>query len=171
MITSNPMREPTGKVNAQTDAPGSGLSRIRGMERDDLPGVLAIERENYQYPWGEGIFRDCMRVGYYCRVLVLDEELLGYGILSVIAGEAHILNICISKKLHRHGLGQKMLDHLVSLARKSSAVIVFLEVRPTNTGAIALYRANGFDQIGVRKKYYASRQGREDALVLALQFS
>lgn len=144
---------------------------IRGMNHTDLSRVVAIERENYDYPWGGAIFRDCLRVGYYCRVHTLEDHVVGYGILSVAAGEAHIMNICIAQDFHRRGYGQKMLNHLLLLAGKSNVTITYLEVRPTNKGAISLYYANGFEQIGVRKKYYAAKHGREDALVLARHFT
>ena len=68
---------------------------IRPMHELDVPVIVAIERAAYQFPWSEGIFRDCLRVGYVCRVVDVDGDMGGYGIMSVGAGEAHILNVCI----------------------------------------------------------------------------
>lgn len=154
-VASNP--EPVVPVGA----------KFRGMSLADLPTIVAMERENYDYPWGEGIFRDCLRAGYHCRVQLVGDQPVAYGILAVAAGEAHVLNICVAGNRHRQGYGQNMVGHLLDIARKCNVSIAYLEVRPSNHGAIRLYQANGFSKIGVRKKYYAASNGREDALVLA----
>ena len=140
--------------------------RVRAMLRDDLDRVLDIERASYGFPWSEGIFRDCLRVGYECRVLVRDEEVIGYGIVSALVREAHILNICLDVAYRRLGLGRRLLEHLLAVAARKDVRDVFLEVRPSNTAALMLYRAFGFDVVGRRSDYYRSPEGREDALVL-----
>ena len=70
--------------------------RIRPMTEADVSEVFTIERASYQFPWSEGIFRDCLRVGYVCRVLTLESQVIGYGVMSVGAGEAHVLNLCVA---------------------------------------------------------------------------
>jgi [ribosomal protein S18]-alanine N-acetyltransferase len=132
----------------------------------DVSTVVAIERLAYQFPWSEGIFRDCLRVGYVCRVVDIGSELAGYGIMSVGAGEAHILNLCIRDPLRCRGLGRKLLNFLLDRARAAGMQDAYLEVRPTNTNAIRLYLAMGFEQVGVRRGYYQAAVGREDAAVL-----
>jgi len=150
----------------------SGLPRIvrmRGMMPGDLSSVAAVERASYAFPWSEGIFRDCLRVGYLCRVAEVDGEIAGYGIVAHGAGEAHLLNLCVRADLRGRGLGRRMLQLLVERSRQSGVEAVFLEVRPSNPGAIALYRSAGFVQVGLRKGYYQAAGGREDALVLKLE--
>jgi len=147
---------------------------IRPMREADLPVVAALERSAYQFPWTEGIFRDCLRVGYVCRVIELGgageaARVIGYGILSVGAGEAHILNLCIAGELRCRGFGRLMLSHLIERAQGFGARDAFLEVRPSNTIAIRLYQSMGFEQIGVRRGYYQATAGREDAVVLKLE--
>ena len=93
---------------------------------------------------------------------------MGYCILSMAVGEAHVLNICVAPAEQGQGIGRKMLEHLIETAR-GRAETMFLEVRPSNTVAIALYEDMGFNEIGVRKGYYQSEHGREDGLMLALQ--
>ena len=83
---------------------------VRPMNELDIPLVVAIERSAYQFPWSEGIFRDCVRVGYVCRVLDVGGEMGGYGIMSVGAGEAHILNVCIREEFRCRGFARKMLQ-------------------------------------------------------------
>jgi ribosomal-protein-alanine N-acetyltransferase len=146
----------------------SAKATIRPMRTDDVLEVVAIERGAYQFPWSEGIFRDCLRVGYVCRVVVAGEEVLGYGVMSVGAGEAHILNLCIAEGHRCGGLGRQLLRSLVECAGDAGAAEAFLEVRPSNTTAIRLYLALGFAQVGMRRGYYQAVNGREDAAVLKL---
>ncbi|MDI1231074.1 MAG: ribosomal protein S18-alanine N-acetyltransferase [Methylobacter sp.] len=144
------------------------LMRLRKMRSSDLPGVMAIERANYHAPWGEDIFRDCFKANYSCWVCEENDTVLGYSILSISVGEAHVLNICVAAAEQGQGIGRKMLQNLIETAR-GRAETMFLEVRPSNTAAIALYEDMGFNEIGIRKGYYPAENGREDALMLALQ--
>jgi ribosomal-protein-alanine N-acetyltransferase len=143
------------------------VPQIRPMRLDDLPAVLAIEVRAYAYPWTEAIFKDCLRAGYSLWVLDGALGMLGYGVLSAAAGEAHILNLCVDPAHQGSGLGRRLLNRMVDLARWHQAERVFLEVRPSNSRAIALYHRAGFCEIGNRPNYYPGRNGREDAVVMA----
>jgi len=138
------------------------------MNEADVAAVVALESASYQFPWSEGIFRDCLRVGYLCRVVELAGDVIGYGIMSMGAGEAHILNLCVRVELRSRGIGRQVLAHLLARARSAGMLEAFLEVRPTNTAAIRLYQAAGFEQVGIRRGYYQAPGGREDAAVLKL---
>ncbi|MGI9234500.1 MAG: ribosomal protein S18-alanine N-acetyltransferase [Woeseiaceae bacterium] len=137
------------------------------MKHDDLAMVSDIERRSYEFPWSHGVFRDCLLAGYRSTVLIRDDRVAGYGILSIAAGEAHILNLCIDPKFRSMGYGERLLDTLLSHARATSVREVLLEVRPSNTTALALYRKKGFFQVANRPAYYQSHEGREDAAVLS----
>src|SRR5215469_1435297 len=139
---------------------------MRVMRDADVPEVVVIERSSYQFPWSEGIFRDCLRVGYTCRVAAVGREVAGYGVMSVGAGEAHILNLCVAEAFRCRGLGKRLLTLLVERAAAAGMGEAFLEVRPSNTAAIRLYLAAGFEQVGMRRGYYQAMTGREDAAVL-----
>ncbi len=139
---------------------------IRPMHELDIPVIVAIERAAYQFPWSEGIFRDCLRVGYVCRVVDVGGELAGYGIMSVGAGEAHILDVCIRDEYRCRGFARKILLYLLDRARTAGMYEAFLEVRPSNIAAARLYHSLGFEQVGVRRGYYQATVGREDAAVL-----
>jgi [ribosomal protein S18]-alanine N-acetyltransferase len=141
---------------------------IRPMVEPDVTGVIAVERASYQFPWSEGIFRDCLRVGYVCRVVTLNETIIGYGVMSVGAGEAHILNLCIAELYRCRGVGRRLLTYLVERGAAAGMSEAFLEVRPSNTSAIRLYLSVGFEQVGMRRGYYQAMGGREDAAVLKL---
>jgi ribosomal-protein-alanine N-acetyltransferase len=137
------------------------------MRHEDLGHVSDIERRSYEFPWSHGVFRDCLLAGYQCIVLDRDGDVAGYGILSVAAGEAHILNLCIEPALRSHGYGERLLDEILFRARTASVREIFLEVRPSNTHAIALYKKKGFHQVANRPAYYQAHKGREDAAVFA----
>ena len=145
--------------------------RVRSMLHGDLLHVADIERRSYEFPWNQGIFRDCLLAGYVCIALDVDDDLSGYGILSVAAGEAHILNLCVDQRCRNMGYGERLLNEMLERARGAEVGQVFLEVRPTNTAALSLYHKKGFTQIAKRPDYYQSTDGREDASVLSLKLS
>ena len=136
------------------------------MHELDIPIVVAVEKAAYQFPWSEGIFRDCLRVGYVCRVIAVAGDLAGYGIMSIGAGEAHILNVCVSNQYRCRGYARKILLYLLERSRSAGMLEVFLEVRPSNVAAARLYHSLGFEQVGIRRGYYQATLGREDASVL-----
>ena len=139
---------------------------IRPMMEIDLADIATIEQQSYAFPWSENIFRDCLRVGYTCRALDMAGQIIGYGIMSLGAGEAHILNVCVRDEFRNLGLGRRLLEHLLERAAAAGVSEAFLEVRPSNLAAIRLYQRLGFDQIGIRRGYYQAPDGREDAIVL-----
>jgi ribosomal-protein-alanine N-acetyltransferase len=146
-------------------------SGLRKMTAADVPAVHAIEQAVASGPWGEQLFHDCLKVGYECWVLVDDQAIMGYGILSYAANEAHILQFAIHPDHHRRGLGQKLLQHLLSAAKIHGADEMFLEVRQSNIPAINLYKKYSFVEIGLRKGYYPAEiegQPKEDAITMAL---
>lgn len=143
--------------------------QFRPMRQADIPLVAAMEARAYDFPWTAGIFRDCLGAGYACWVAESADGLLGYGVLSIGADEAHLLNLCVEPTLHGHGLGRRLLKRMVDLARWHMADRIFLEVRPSNPNAIALYASEDFVRIGQRPRYYPAKDGREDAIVMALE--
>lgn len=146
------------------------LVRFRKMDKADLPRVLEIEQLGYNYPWKEPIFHDCLKAAHYdCWVCEdTDDLMLAYCIVSTAVGEATVLNLCIDPKERKQGLGRRFMQHVIDAGKDRKAESVFLEVRPSNTGAIALYESMGFNEIGVRSGYYQTENGeREDAIMMA----
>lgn len=142
---------------------------LRRMQPEDLDAVMAIELASYPFPWTRGIFEDCLRSGYHAWIGEREGAACGYGLLSLGAGEAHVLNLCVASSARRLGLGRLLLGRLLDDAREASAEQVFLEVRPSNREAVALYHDTGFHLIARRPNYYPTRDGREDALVMAME--
>jgi ribosomal-protein-alanine N-acetyltransferase len=143
---------------------------IRPMRQADIDAVTAIEKVTYDFPWSTGIFRDCLLAGYTNLVMDCDGETVGYGIMSIAAGEAHLLNICIVKALRRQGVGGRLLGHMMRMARAAFAERVYLEVRPSNKSAFHMYDSAGFERLGVRENYYKAHGGKEDAVILVHHF-
>ena len=141
---------------------------MRPFSLDDLNEVMAIEKRAYQFPWSAGIFSDCLRVGYCCWVYEEESQIIGYGVMSIAAEEAHILNLTVAPESQRRGIGEKLMKSFMQLARQHEVDMLLLEVRPSNKAAIGLYAKLGFNEISVRKDYYPVAEGREDALILAL---
>jgi ribosomal-protein-alanine N-acetyltransferase len=139
---------------------------VRPMCEDDLPRIHRIELASYDYPWSLGNFRDSMRAGYSVWVREAEGEVIGYYVMMAAAGEAHLLNMTIAPIWRRHGLGRELLEHCLTAAQGHRASCLFLEVRPSNTAALALYHSSGFIDLAVRRDYYPSRNGREDAVIM-----
>ena len=140
----------------------------RPMQEADLDAIMAIEPKIYSHPWSRGNFADSLKSGYSCWVVELDGELIGYGALMVVLDEAHLLNISIAKPFQGRGFGRGLLEHFIEVARRHGGKMMFLEVRPSNTSAIALYESMGFNEFSVRKGYYPAHNGREDAVLMGL---
>lgn len=146
------------------------LWNLRPMSEMHLERVVEIERRAYPFPWTEGIFRDCLKAGYSAWIVTsAADEILAYGMMSMAVGEAHILNLCVEPGEQRQGLGKFLLAHLQRLARGAGMDLLLLEVRKSNTAAIALYLGMGFSKLGVRKGYYPAMEGSEDALLLGYE--
>ncbi len=132
----------------------------------DLDQIARIEAEAYPFPWTRGNFADSMAVGYPFWVLCSGDTVAGYAVWMHILDEAHLLNICVAPGYQKRGWGARLLRFVMNLAQVGGASALFLEVRPSNEPACALYERFRFRQIGVRKDYYPASEGRENALVM-----
>jgi ribosomal-protein-alanine N-acetyltransferase len=141
--------------------------KFRSMTVSDISKVLNIEEKAHRAPWTEKIFSDCLRVGYICELMEVEHEIIGYGVMSVVADEAHLFNVCVDNNYQGQGFGRQLLNYFVDLARQRMAKSIFLEVRPSNSAAVNLYESAGFNEVGRRKDYYPAENGREDALIMA----
>lgn len=150
-------------------AAAAGAVRIRPMVIADLAAVTKNETRAYAFPWSPGIFADCLAAEHECWVLQEEENVVGHGILSAAAGEAHLLNLCVARDQQGRGLGRLLLEWMVERARLRRATVIFLEVRPSNRAACQLYDSFGFCDVGRRPGYYPDARGSEDARVMAME--
>ena len=140
---------------------------IRPMQESDLDEVLEIENSSYEFPWTEGIFRDCLHNQYLANLFLQQKKILAYSVSQYVVDECHLLNLCVRQSDRGNGLGEKMVQYLMNQARQNNMGSIFLEVRVSNSAAINLYDKLGFNEVGLRDDYYPASDGREDALVLA----
>jgi ribosomal-protein-alanine N-acetyltransferase len=136
------------------------------MNVRDLDEIIAIEDTVYPFPWTRGNFSDSLAAGYSTWVCRVGGELVGYMVVMMAVDEAHLLNISVDQRRQGMGFGARLLRHAMRVAKTLGARTLLLEVRPSNTRALELYRHFGFVRIGVRKGYYPAAEGREDAMVL-----
>ncbi len=141
---------------------------IDEMSVDDLLVISDIEQRSYDFPWSKNIFNDCLLSGYKCIVARKNEVIMGYAVLTLSSNEAQILNLCVDQKYRNLGYGEKILDFLINEVRNLKIIEIYLEVRPSNKKAIALYLKKGFEKIGERPSYYKHSDGREDAEIFLL---
>ena len=143
------------------------MGRVRLMRRSDLPEVARIEAETFPNPWPLAYFRECVASGYDCWVLERAGAVEAYAVMSTARRVAHLLNLCVSSRTRGKGMGRRMLGQMIRVA-EGRALSLMLEVRVSNEPALALYRSMGFHEAGLRRQYYRSPEGGEDALVLVL---
>ena len=141
---------------------------FRPMQFEDLDSIMQIEPKIYSHPWSRGNFADSLHAGYSCWIYESEGEVVGYAVMMSVLDEAHLLNISIAQDCQGRGMGRALLDHVIDIARRHGAQMMFLEVRPSNKNAIALYESIGFNEFSVRKGYYPAHNGREDAILMGL---
>ncbi len=133
-----------------------------------LDALLAIEQSAYHHPWTRGNFIDALAAGYQAQLLMAGGQILGYFVAMPGVQEAHLLNITVAQAFQRQGWAHVMLDALALWARGQGAQWLWLEVRASNARALQVYAAHGYQQVGLRKRYYPGTDGeREDAVVMS----
>lgn len=137
----------------------------------DLDEVMAIEMANYPIPWSKGVIKDCINSHYQSITLKQSDNIIGYAFLMVNYDESHLLNMCIDKPYQGKGLGRKLLTYLESICHYHDSQRFILEVRESNPIAQSLYLSLGFKEIGIRKNYYQTLVGTENAIVMSKQLN
>ena len=148
------------------------MNKLTEVEYDyfgeqDIDIALDIERESNPFPWTVKNFKDCIEKGYYSLVLKQGMKVIGFAILSVSTEESHLLNIGLTAAKRGQGLGKELLEKIIMAAEVMGSKKIFLEVRISNVIAIDLYKTSGFKEIGLRKNYYRTKEGREDAILMS----
>lgn len=144
---------------------------LGSLLESDLGEVCAIELESFATPWSRRLFEEELRRPELCFWSVLRDpqsdpgsRLAAYGGFWKAVDEAHFTNIAVHPTWRRLGLGRRLLRSLLETARSQACVRATLEVRPSNTSALALYVSEGFSPVAARPRYYSDNG--EDALIL-----
>lgn len=141
----------------------------RPMTADDLDRVVALEEAGQAAPWSRKIFRDCLDVGYDCRMIFTGEEAVGFVILSRVLDEVHLLNIVVDRRWRGRGIASGVLGSLLAELGGQDFALMYLEVRESNTAARQLYEQLGFRQNGFREDYYRTADGGREGAVLMMK--
>jgi ribosomal-protein-alanine N-acetyltransferase len=152
------------------DLPPPAALVLRRAERVDVGRVLEIEKEGFAHPWSrELVERELDHA--WSRLLLAEDgpggPVVGYIVFWIVHDEVHVLNVATSLAARRRGVGRALMHAGEEEGRRHGARLSTLEVRRSNTPAIALYVALGYRQIGIRPNYYAEE--REDAIVMVKQ--
>ena len=144
------------------------MIKIRQAELSDAAAIFTIEQEAHISPWSEKLIAGSFSATHHNYLAELDGEIVGYLFTSLVAGELTLENICVAKKAQGQGIGGLLMKRLVQIADELVCFEIWLEVRASNSSAIALYKKTGFEQQGIRKNYYSKpdSQEKEDAILM-----
>ena len=154
-------------MSAVLKPPKTSAWHTRTMMLCDLPQVLQTECACYHFPWSLKLLQSCIDAGYHCEVIATDSLVIAHSILACDNEEAHLLNLCVHPEYQRCGIGSLILRNCITQLQQKNIPLLYLEVRPSNTAALRLYRRFQFRRIGIRRDYYRAKEGREDAIILA----
>lgn len=145
--------------------------RPRALSPDDVDALFAIEQKATAYPWSRRQFADGMAGGEFGWGVDVDIRLAGFAIFNQVLDEATLLDIAVHPDFQRRGLARQLLQFAMQQLARNDATRCLLEVRVSNTSAIALYKNAGFTEDGIRRNYYPTTSGREDALLMSCPLS
>ena len=141
---------------------------IRCMTVGDISTILKIEREVFPDPWSSSAFRDQITLPDWGAIVAeSDGRIVGYGCYHIVAAESHLTNLAVGTKYRRKSVAKQLLLNILQVVKEHGCDYNFLEVRPSNRGAIAFYEKFHFEVLYRRPRYY--RQPVEDALVMGRQ--
>lgn len=144
------------------------MNIISSLTPGDLTRAYQIELASHAFPWTEKTLSSNQGERYLNLKLCIDDQIAAFAITQVVLDEATLFNIAVDPDYQRRGLGRELLQHLIDQLLQQGVMTLWLEVRASNSGAIALYQSFDFNEVTVRRGYYPSANGREDAIVMAL---
>lgn len=144
------------------------MNTISSLKPNDLTAAYAIEQRSHAFPWSEKTFASNQGDRYFNLRLDVNGEMAAFAVTQVVLDEATLFNIAVDPAYQRKGLGRQLLEHLISELEARDVLTLWLEVRASNTPAIALYESLGFNEATIRRNYYPTKEGREDAIIMAL---
>ncbi|WP_333011443.1 ribosomal protein S18-alanine N-acetyltransferase [Kluyvera sichuanensis] len=147
------------------------MNTISTLSTTDLPRAFQIETRAHAFPWSEKTFASNQGERYLNLQLSVDGEMAAFAITQIVLDEATLFNIAVDPAYQRRGLGRELLEHLIDALDAQGVVTLWLEVRASNHAAIALYESLGFNEATIRRNYYPTADGREDAIIMALPLS
>jgi len=149
----------------------SEIINFRTMRMEDLWQGCNIEKKSYDHPWSEKVLKNCLLYKYDCYVAIQQGIILGYFFSQISYPETHLLNLTVDKDYRNHGIATEFMNLILSKAKTHKSESIILETRETNDAAIKLYKKFKFKSIGIRPRYYRTKNGWEDALVFCREIN
>ncbi|MBJ7222630.1 MULTISPECIES: ribosomal protein S18-alanine N-acetyltransferase [unclassified Brenneria] len=144
------------------------MNTISTLMPADLAQAFEIEQASHPFPWTKQTFASNQGERYFNLKLTRHGQLAAYAITQVVLDEATLFNIAVHPDHQRQGLGRRLLEHLIQEMETRGIVTLWLEVRASNQRALALYNSLGFNEVSLRRDYYPTAEGHEDAIIMAL---
>ena len=149
------------------------LSREIFLQQEDISAqcideIVAIERDCHNNPWTKASFLSALQAHDILRKFILDDEAVGYFVAKLALDQCELLNLTVKKTMQSKGIGRIILNQLKEICLARNISHIFLEVRRSNVNAIKLYGSFGFNETGIRKNYYRTKSGKEDAVLMGL---
>lgn len=144
------------------------MNSISTLTPDDHPRAMQIERASHAFPWSDATFASNQGERYLNLKIESGGQMAGFAITQVVLDEATLFNIAIDPAFQRRGLARELLAALIARLEARGIHTLWLEVRASNQGARALYEQLGFNEVSLRRNYYPTVTGREDAVIMAL---
>uniref|UniRef100_E5B8X3 [Ribosomal protein bS18]-alanine N-acetyltransferase n=2 Tax=Erwinia amylovora TaxID=552 RepID=E5B8X3_ERWAM len=156
------------RPNGRSGSKFANMNLISLLTPHDLDAAFAIEQRSHAFPWTEKTFASNQGERYLNFRLTVDGVLAAFAITQVVLDEATLFNLAVDPAFQRRGLGRELLRHLIDELKQRSIMTLWLEVRASNRSAIALYEQLNFNEVSVRRHYYPTAGGKEDAIIMAL---
>ena len=144
------------------------MNPISLLTPQDLDRAFAIEQRSHAFPWSEKTFASNQGERYLNYRLDVGTEMAAFAITQIVLDEATLFNLAVDPAFQRRGLGRTLLQHLIGELEQRGVLTLWLEVRASNRTAIALYQQLDFNEVSVRRNYYPTAEGKEDAIIMAL---
>ncbi|WP_380184647.1 ribosomal protein S18-alanine N-acetyltransferase [Kalamiella sp. sgz302252] len=144
------------------------MNPISLLTPQDLERAFAIEQRSHAFPWSEKTFASNQGERYLNYRLDVGTEMAAFAITQIVLDEATLFNLAVDPAFQRRGLGRALLQHLIKELEQRGVLTLWLEVRASNQAAIALYQQLDFNEVSVRRNYYPTAEGKEDAIIMAL---
>ena len=129
---------------------------------------MTIENACHSHPWTEKTMLSCLAGRYFNLAAFQGDAMLGFYIGEQAGPDYTLMDICVAPSHQGQGIAKQLLDAFIHHGEQQHAENLFLEVRESNTRAIALYERAGFSHMSVRKNYYPTATGNEDAILMGL---
>jgi [ribosomal protein S18]-alanine N-acetyltransferase len=134
----------------------------------DVSQLMAVEQACHEFPWSQKTMESCLSGRYFNGCIVKGGRLIGFYIAERAGPDVSLMDICVDPDNQGKGYANALIMDFIQCCEAYNTENVFLEVRESNTPAIALYEKFGFIETGLRKNYYPSSSGKENAILMAM---